>query len=103
MKCSLKIFFVLLFFLLNVGKSYSEDKISYINLELVLQDSIYGKDSGILVEPFDVCEYANALRSLLDKKDKLNPRQYILKYNNEKKIDQSYKELYYKILNKSLG
>ena len=43
MKCFLKIFLVFLFFFLNVGKSYSEDKISYINLELVLQDSIYGK------------------------------------------------------------
>ncbi len=67
------------------------------------QDSIYGKDSGILVEPFDICEYANALRSLLDKKDQLNPRKYILKYNNEKNIAQSYKELYSKILNNRLG
>ena len=43
MKFFSKISFIILFIFLYSDKVYSEDKIAYINLEIVLQDSNYGK------------------------------------------------------------
>ena len=66
------------------------------------QDSISGEDSGILVQPFDVSEYGNAIKSILEKRDQLNPRRYILENNNEQKIAGSYIKLYSEILKERL-
>ena len=89
MKCSLKIFFVLLFFLLNVGKSYSEDKISYINLELVLQDSIYGKkiiEQLNTVNTSNIASLKNLESDLKLQEEEIKKKQNIIskdEYNKE--------------------
>lgn len=43
MKYFSKISFIILIIFFNEGKVYSDSKIAYINLEIVLQDSNYGK------------------------------------------------------------
>ena len=109
MKCFLKVFFAILFIFLNVGKSYSEDKIAYINLETVLQDSTYGKK---IIEELNKVNSINinSLKKLEDelklqenklKKDqldiffnKINP--YVQKYmdNNSISILLDSKKIY---------
>ena len=43
MKYFSKISFIILIIFFYVGKVYSDSKVAYINLEIVLQDSNYGK------------------------------------------------------------
>ena len=81
MKCFLKVFFAILFIFLNVGKSYSEDKIAYINLETVLQDSTYGKK---IIEELNKVNSINinSLKKLEDElklqEDKIKKKQNII-------------------------
>ena len=89
MKCFLKIFLVFLFFFFNVGKSYSEDKISYINLEMVLQDSIYGKKiikQLNTVNASNITSLKNLESDLKLQEDEIKKKQNIIskdEYNKE--------------------
>ena len=105
MKCFLKIFLVFLFFFLNVGKSYSEDKISYINLEMVLQDSIYGKKiikQLNTVNASNITSLKNLESDLKLQEDEIKKKQNIIskdEYNKEIFYTKSYFYSVVKILN----
>ena len=89
MRCFLKIFFVLLFVFFNIAKSYSEDKISYINLEMVLQDSIYGKkiiEQLNTVNSSNITSLKNLESDLKLQEDEIKKKQNVIskdEYNKE--------------------
>ena len=58
------------------------------------QDLIHDSNSGIAVKPFDTKEYGKALHCLLEATNSLNPRNYILKNNDERLVANMYLDLY---------
>ena len=92
MKFFSKISFIILFIFLYSDKVYSEDKIAYINLEIVLQDSNYGKK---IIEQLNTVNLSN-LDSLKKIEGNLSSQEDEIK----KKQNIISKDEYSKELNK---
>ena len=92
MKYFPKISFIILFIFFYAGKAYSEDKIAYINLEKVLQDSNYGKK---IIEQLNTVNLSN-LDSLKKIEGNLSSQEDEIK----KKQNIISKDEYSKELNK---
>ena len=89
MKYFSKISFIILIIFFYVGKAYSDSKIAYINLEIVLQDSNYGKK---IIEQLNTVNLNNldSLKkiesNLSSQEDEIKKKQNIIskdEYNKE--------------------
>ena len=92
MKYFSKISFIILIIFFYVGKVYSDSKIAYINLEIVLQDSNYGKK---IIEQLNTVNLNN-LDSLKKIESNLSSQEDEIK----KKQNITSKDEYNKELNK---